>query len=97
MQKRGDVESVRDVDIEAFLLLDGLDGIDGGAGTFDQQLVVTLLVNGVIAFLALIPLHTETPEKFVTKRAEGRLLEKLGDEFVALERMDLRGGGKKGV
>ena len=86
---------MRDVDIEALLLLDGLDGVDGRAGTFYEQLVVASLVNGVIAFLTLIPLHTETPHKFVTERAEGWLTEKLGDEFVTLVRVNLKRGRKR--
>ena len=51
---------------------------------------MTLFVNGVVAFFALIPLHAEPPQEFVAKGTEGGLTEKLGDKLVAFKRVDLK-------
>ena len=77
------------VDVEPLLLLLRLRGVDGGAGAFDQELIVALLVHGVVAFLALIPLLPKAPQKLLAERAKGGLTEEFGDELVTLERMDL--------
>ena len=90
MQEGGDLKSMGNVDVEPLLLFYRLDGVDGRAGAFDEQLVVAFLVNGVVAFLALIALHAKTPQKFVAEGTEGGLSEKFGDKLVALKRVDLR-------
>ena len=91
MQEGRDDESVRYVDVKSLLLFDSIGRVDSRPGAFHQQLVVTFFMNGVVALLALVSLHSETPQKLVAEGAKGRLAEKFGDELVALERVDLDG------
>ena len=91
MQEGRDDESVRYVDVKSLLLFDGIGRVDSRPGAFHQQLVVTFFMNGVVALLALVSLHSKTPQKLVAEGAKGRLAEKFGDELVALERVDLDG------
>ena len=97
MQEGRDNESVRYVDVESLLLFDRLRCVDSRPGTFHQQLVVTFFMNGVVTLLALVSLHSETPQKLVAEGAKGRLAEKFGDELVALERVDLNGRRARGI
>ena len=50
---------------------------------------MTLFVNRVVAFFALVPLHAQPPQEFVAKGTKGGLTEKLGDKLVAFKRVDL--------
>ena len=90
VQEGGNVESMGNVDVESLLLPLRFRRVDGGAGAFDEQLIVAFLMHGVVAFFALIALHAQTPKELVAEGAKGGLTEKLGDELVALEGMDLR-------
>lgn len=82
-------KAVRNVDVEPFGQLLCFNAVFGTARTLAKNSLVTTLMDGTVANLALVALIAKTPEKFRTERAKRRRLEERLDELVTFDLEDL--------